>query len=67
MITDKDIDEALTQAEVEVDESLDEALREYYRPDVEREAAMLWATLPEPIKAMVRMRNPELAKMAESR
>jgi len=53
MITNKDIDECLVRAEYEVDEMIDAALREFYRPDVEREAEMMMASLPETLRQMV--------------
>jgi len=60
MLTNQDIDECMVLAELEVDEEIEQALRDFYRPDIEREAEMLWAGLPEPMKKMVLERNPEL-------
>ena len=63
MLTNQDIDELLVQAEMEVDDEIEQALRDFYRPDIEREAEMLWAGLPESVKRMVLQRNPELRKI----
>ena len=63
MLTNQDIDELLVQAEMEVDDEIEQALRDFYRPDIEREAEMLWAGLPESVKRMVLERNPELRKL----
>ena len=65
MLTNQDIDELLVQAEMEVDDEIEQALRDFYRPDIEREAEMLWAGLPESVKRMVLQRNPELRKLVK--
>ncbi len=65
MMTNKDIDECLVMAELTVNENIQSSLEEFYRPDVEREAAILWAGLGEPIKKMVRARAPEAVKRIE--
>lgn len=62
MLTNLDIDEAIVMAEVDVDERINRALEDFYRPDVEREAAMLYAGLPEAVKKMVNERAPEAVK-----
>lgn len=66
MLTNQDIDECMVMAELEVDERIEDALEEFYRPDVEREAKILWADLPESLKAMVKARAPEAVKRIES-
>ena len=63
MLTNQDIDELLVIAELEVDEDIEQALRDFYRPDIEREAEMLWAELPDAVKKMVLQKNPELRKV----
>ena len=63
MLTNQDIDELLVQAELEVDDEIEQALRDFYRPDIEREAEMLWAGLPESVRRMVLQKNPELRKV----
>ena len=63
MLTNQDIDELLVMAELEVDEDIEQALRDFYRPDIEREAEMLWAELPDAVKKMVLQKNPELRKV----
>ena len=63
MLTNQDIDELLVMAELEVDENIEQALRDFYRPDIEREAEMLWAGLPDAVKKMVLQKNPELRKV----
>ena len=50
MMTNKDIDECLVMAEHAVTDNIQSALEEFYRPDVETEAKILWAGLPEPVK-----------------
>ena len=62
MLTNEDIDECIVKAELEVDDMIEAALEDYFRPDVEREAAMLWADLPDSLKAMVKARAPEAVK-----
>jgi hypothetical protein len=65
MLTNQDIDELLVMAEMEVNDDIEAALEEFYRPDVEREAAVLWAGLPEAVKRMVKERAPEAVKRIE--
>ena len=65
MLTNKDIDECLVRAELNVGDNIQSALEEFYRPDVEREAAMLWAELEEPVKRAVKARAPEAVKRIE--
>ena len=65
MMTNKDIDECLVTAEHAVTENIQSAFEEFYRPDVETEAMILWAGLPEPVKKMVRARAPEAVKRIE--
>ena len=64
-MTNKDIDECLVMAELTVNENIQSSLEEFYRPDVEREAAILWAGLEEPLKKMVKARAPEAVKRIE--
>ena len=59
MLTNKDIDECLVMAELDVNDDIDDAIREFYRPDVDMEAEILWASLPESVKKAVKMRNAE--------
>ena len=65
MLTNQDIDELLVMAELEVNDNIEAALEDYYRPDVERETEILWAGLPESLKKMVRMRAPEAVRRIE--
>ena len=65
MLTNQDIDELLVMAEMEVNDDIEAALEEFYRPDVERETAVLWAGLPEAVKRMVKMRAPEAVRRIE--
>ena len=62
MINNRDIDECIVRAEMAVSDNIDNALKEFFRPDVEMEARMLWASLPEQLKRLVRERNPEVVK-----
>lgn len=65
MLTNQDIDELLVMAELEINDDIEAALEEFYRPDVERETAILWAGLPEAVKRMVREKAPEAVKRIE--
>lgn len=65
MLTNKDIDEALVMAEISVTENIQSALQEFYRPDVEMEAAILWSSMEEPLKKMIKARAPEAVKRIE--
>lgn len=67
MLTNQDIDELIIKAEMEVDDNIEAALEDFYRPDVERETEILWAGLPESVKKMVKMRAPEAVKRIEKR
>lgn len=67
MLTNQDIDELLVMAEMEVNDDIEAALEEFYRPDVERETAVLWAGLPETVKRMVKGRAPEAVKRIEGK
>jgi len=67
MLTNEDIDECIVKAELEVDDMIEAALEDYFRPDVEREAAMLLADLPDSLKAMVKARAPEAVKRITGR
>lgn len=67
MLTNKDIDELIIKAEMEVDDNIEAALEEYFRPDVEREAEILWTELPETVKRMVKERAPEAVKRIEEK
>ena len=65
MITNKDIDECLVMAEYAVNENIQSALEEFYRPDVEMEAATLWAGMSDSLKKLVKARAPEAVKRIE--
>lgn len=65
MMTNKDIDEMIVRAEMDVDDAIEEALAEFYRPDVEMEAAMLWADLPETVRKLVKKKAPDAVKRIE--
>lgn len=65
MLTNKDIDEALVMAEISVTEDIQSALQEFYRPDVEMEAAILWSQMEEPLKKLIKARAPEAVKRIE--
>ena len=67
MLTNQDIDELIVKAEMDVDDNIEAALEDYYRPDVEREAEILWAGLPQSVKKLVKARAPEAVKRIESR
>ena len=67
MLTNKDIDEALVMAEISVTEDIQSALQEFYRPDVEMEAAILWSHMEEPLKKLIKARAPEAVKRIEER
>ena len=65
MLTNKDIDECIVMAEIDAEERVEAALEEYFRPDIEIEAATLWSGMEEPLKELVRMRAPEAVKRIE--
>ena len=65
MMTNKDIDECLVMAELIVTENIQSALEEFYRPDIEREAAILWADMDPRIKAEVKRKAPMAVKRIE--
>ena len=67
MLTNQDIDECIVMAEMDVDESIEDALEEFFRPDVEREAEMLWSGLPDGLKRLVKERAPEAVKRIEGK
>ena len=59
MLTNKDMDQALVMAELTVKEQVDDAIKEWYRPDIEMEAQMVWADMPESVKRLMLQRYPE--------
>ena len=59
MLTNKDLDEALVMAELTVKQQVDDAIKEWYRPDVEMEAQIVWAGMPDEMKRLVLQRYPE--------
>ena len=65
MLTNRDIEECLVMAEVSVAENIESALLEFYRPDVEREAAMLYADMSEPLKKRLKAKAPEAVRRIE--
>lgn len=65
MMTNKDIDECLVMAELIVTENIQSALMEFYRPDIEREAAMIWADMDPRVKAAVKKKAPMAVKRIE--
>lgn len=67
MLSNQDIDELIVMAEMDVDDNIEAALEDFYRPDVEREAEILWAGLPQSVKKLVKARAPEAVKRIESR
>ena len=67
MLTNQDIDELIVKAEMDVDDNIEAALEDFYRPDVEREAEILWAGLPQSVKKLVKARAPEAVKRIETR
>lgn len=67
MLTNKDIDECLVMAELDVTDNLQSALEEFYRPDIEMEAATMWAGMEPSLKRMVKARAPEAVKRIEER
>ncbi len=65
MMTNKDIDECLVWADLSTTDNIQSALEEFYRPDIEREAAMIWAEMPKAVKAAVRKKAPKAVKRIE--
>ena len=67
MLTNKDIDECLVRAELDVRDAVRDAMEEFYRPDMEMEAEILWASLPDTMKRLVKERAPEAVKRIEGK
>lgn len=67
MITDKDIDGILTMAELNVKDDVEAAIREYYRPDVEQEATVMWSNLPDSFKRIMKRSHPEAVEWIEGK
>ena len=65
MITNKDIDESLVMAEVLTNQMIAKAVREFYRPDIEMETAVLWSGLDPRIQEAVRRKAPGAVKRIE--
>lgn len=65
MITNKDIDESLVMAEVISNQMIEKAIREFYRPDIEMETAILWSGLDPRLKEAVRKKTPGAVKRIE--
>ena len=59
MLTNKDMDQALVMAELTVKEQVDDAIKEWFRPDIEMEAQIVWADMPESVKRLMLQQHPE--------
>lgn len=66
MLTCRDIEECLVRAEIDTDDKIQSAMEDFFRPDIEQEAAMMWSGLEAPIKQMMRMKAPEAVKRIEA-
>lgn len=67
MITVDDINDAFVTAQIEVSRMLDQIMRAYYAPEIERAGLMLWTELPEEVKAQIRQTKPEVAKVYDDK
>jgi len=67
MITIDDIDDAFNIAQVETSREINEALRKYLAPEVERAGLILWTELPDNVKEQIRGSRPDLAKLYDNK
>lgn len=67
MITVDDINDAFVTAQIEVSRMLDEIMRAYYAPEIERAGLILWAELPDNIREQIRVNKPDLAKVYDEK
>lgn len=62
MITIDDINDAFNVAQVEASRNVNEALKKYLAPEVERAGLILWTELPDDVREQIRASRPDLAK-----
>jgi hypothetical protein len=67
MITKRDVDNALMKEKLLVQQQVADAERKYNAPDIEQAGVIMWAELPENVKAEIRRRRPELATRLEEK
>ena len=67
MITIDDIDDAFNIAQVEANRIVNEALKKYMAPEVERAGLILWTELPDDVREQIRVSRPDLAKLYDNK
>ena len=67
MITIDDIDDAFNIAQVETSRNVNEALKKYLAPEVERAGLILWTELPDDVREQIRASRPDLAKLYDNK
>ena len=67
MITIDDIDDAFNMAQVEASKTVNEALKKYLAPEVERAGLILWAELPDEVREQSCASRPDLAKLYDNK
>jgi len=67
MITIDDIDDAFNIAQVEANRIVNEALKKYMAPEVERAGLILWTELPDDVREQIRASRPDLAKLYDNK
>ena len=67
MITIDDINDAFNIAQVEANRIVNEALKKYLAPEIERAGLILWTELPEDVREQIRASRPDLAKLYDNK
>ena len=67
MITIDDINDAFNIAQVEANRIVNEALKKYLAPEVERAGLILWTELPDDVREQIRASRPDLAKLYDNK
>jgi len=67
MITIDDINDAFNIAQVEASKTVNEALKKYLAPEVERAGLILWTELPDDVREQIRASRPDLAKLYDNK
>ena len=67
MITIDDINDAFNVAQVEASKNVNEALKKYLAPEVERAGLILWTELPDDVREQIRASRPDLAKLYDNK
>jgi len=67
MITIDDINDAFNVAQVEASRNVNEALKKYLAPEIERAGLILWTELPDDVREQIRTNRPDLAKLYDNK